>query len=160
MGILYGMQKIYRIKFAPEERLQLESLIQSTKPIAANKVTKARALLLADESEQGVAWSDPDIMAATGIAAATLSRLRQRTCEIGPLEALHRKLQNRPSRPRKLTGEVEAHAIAIACSEPPEGHKRWTMRLIAQELVELEVLESVSDEAVRLMLKRTRSNPG
>jgi hypothetical protein len=154
------MQKIYRIKLVPEERQQLEELTRSTKPVAANKVTKAHALLLADESDQGVAWSDPDIMAATGISAATLSRLRQRTCEVGPLEALHRKPQEIPSRPRRLTGEVEARASAIACSEPPEGHKRWTMQLIANELVNLEVIDSVSDEAVRLMLKKTRSSPG
>lgn len=154
------MQKIYRIKLAPEERQQLEEITRSTKPIAANKVTKARALLLADESVQGAAWSDPDIIAATGIASATLSRLRERTCEVGPIDALHRKPQALPSRPRRLTGEVEARAIAIACSEAPEGYKRWTMQLIANELVKLEVLDSVSDEAVRLMLKKTRLNPG
>lgn len=154
------MQKIYRIKLSSEERSELEALTRSTKKISANKVTKAHALLLADESPLGIAASDPEIIRTTGISSATLSRLRERTCEVGPLEALQRKPQDQPSRPRKLTGDVEARAIAIACSPAPEGQKRWTMQLIAKELVFLEVVDSVSPEAVRKMLKKTRSNPG
>jgi len=154
------MQKIYRIKLTSEERDQLEALSGSTKKIAAAKWVKARSLLLADESDRGPAWSDPAIVKATGIASPTLSRLRQRVCEVGPLEALQRRPQIRPSRQPKVTGEVDAHISRIACSEAPEGHKRWTLSLIADRLVELEILDSISREAVRQSLKKTSSNPG
>ena len=155
MGILYGMQKIYRIKLSSDERAQLEDLTQSKKKVAALKVIKARSLLLADESSQGTAWSDPQIMEASGIKSATLSRLRQRTCEVGPIDALERLPQQRPSRQRIVTGEVEARITAIACSEAPEGYKKWTLNLIAERLVELEVIDSISHESVRQSLKKT-----
>jgi len=154
------MQKIYRIKLTCDERAQLEALTHSTKKIAASKLIKARSLLLADESEQGPAWSDPDIIKATGIASATLSRLRQRVCEDGPIEALQRRPQTRPSREPKVTGEVDAHISAIACSQAPQGYKRWTLSLIAGRLVELKILDSISREAVRQSLKKTSSNLG
>jgi len=154
------MHKIYRIKLTHDERVELEALTRSTKKVAANKLTKARSLLLADESEEGPGWSDPDIVEATGIASATLSRLRQRVCEDGPLEALHRRPQQRPSRERKVTGEVDAHISRIACSEAPAGYKRWTLSLIAERIVELEILDSISREAVRQSLKKTSSSPG
>jgi|AP82_1055514.scaffolds.fasta_scaffold230988_1 hypothetical protein len=154
------MQKIYRIKLSREERNQLEALTHSSKKIAAKKLIKARSLLLADESEQGPAWSDPNIIEATGITPTTLSRLRQRVCEDGPFEALERRPQQRPSRERKVTGDVDARISAIACSEAPEGYKRWTLTLIADRIVELEILDSISYESVRQSLKKTLSNPG
>ena len=160
MGILYGMQKIYRIKLSAEERNQLEQLPNSRKKVAALKVTKARALLLADESEGGPALRDPDIINATGIKPATLSRLRQRVCEVGPIQALERKVQAQPSRKAKIDGEVEARLATIACSQAPEGRKRWTLRLMAERMVELEIVDSISHEAVRKALKKTTLNPG
>ena len=154
------MQKIYRIKLSAQERSELERFPNSRKKVAALKVTKARAILLADESEAGPALRDPDIMKATGIKPATLSRLRQRVCEVSPIEALERKAQARPSRKAKIDGEVEARLTTIACSQAPEGRKRWTLRLLAKRLVELELVDSISHEAVRQALKKTTSNPG
>ena len=124
------------------------------------KVTKARAILLADESDGGPGLRDPDIIKATGIKPATLSRLRQRVCEVGPIEALERKPQARPSRKPIIDGDLEARLTTIACSEAPEGRKRWTLRLLAERLVELEVVDSISHETVRQALKKTTSNPG
>jgi hypothetical protein len=158
MGILYGMQKRYRIKLSAEERKTLEALTLSGKKIAAKKVIKARALLLADES--GPALTDAQIVEATGIKPATLVRLRQRVCEVGPMEALERKAQEAPSRRKIVDGRLEAEITRIACSQAPEGRNRWTLRLIADKLVELEVLDSISHETVRAAMKKKTSNRG
>ena len=153
------MRKIYRIKLSPEERKQLNDLLKA-KSIAASKVIKARSLLLADESAKGPAYKDLEIMEATGIKPATLTRLRTRVCEVGPLEALERKKQQSPSRVSKITGEVEAKLSALACSEAPEEYQRWTLHLLADKLVELKVVDSISHEAVRTTLKKMRLNLG
>ena len=153
------MRKIYRLRLTQEERRSLESLTRSSK-IAALKVIKARALLLADESAEGNGWKDPKIIEATGIKPATLTRLRQRCCEIGPMEALERKRQRSPSKRRLLDGNGEAQLIAIACSEAPDGYSKWTLQLIADQLVALEVVEGISREAVRQALKKTNSSLG
>ena len=89
-----------------------------------------------------------------------MERLRQRFVEQGVEAALVRKKQDRPSRPRKLDGRAEARLIALACSAPPEGRAVWTMPLLADKLVELEVVDSISDETVRVALKKTRSSRG
>ncbi len=153
------MQKIYRIKLSSEERSELESL-SGKRNAAAHKVLKARALLLCDESESGDGLKDSEIVKTTGIAICTLRRLRQRCCEVGPMEALERKRQQSLSRPRKLDGEAQARLTTLACSEAPEGCKRWTLRLLADKLVELEVVDSISYETVRGELKKTSSSPG
>ena len=157
--VWYGVKKLYRIKLTKEERSELEQLINSSRKVAALKVTKARSLLLADESG-GSGLKDPEIIKATGIKESTLERLRKRVCEVGPLEALERKKRDKPPRESKITGEVEAKLIVLACSEAPEGCQRWTLQLLADKLVELKVLESISSEAVRTTLKKTRLNPG
>lgn len=154
------MEKIYRIKLSNQERTELEQLINSPRKVAALKVTKARSVILADESEQGAALSDHEIMKATGIKSATLSRLRRRVCEVGPMEALERIKQTTVSRKKIVDGEVEAKLTQIACSEAPDGRKRWTLRLLADRLVELEIVESISHETVRDALKKTNSNLG
>jgi hypothetical protein len=154
------MQKIYRIKLSPEERDDLISLTTSSKRVSAKKVIKARALLLADESEAGPANTDAQIMQATGMKPATLVRLRQRVCEVGPVEALERKAQASPSRMKIVDGEVEAQITRIACSQAPDGRKRWTLRLIAGKLVELEVVGAISHETVRASMKKKTSNRG
>ncbi|MDH3771676.1 MAG: helix-turn-helix domain-containing protein [Nitrospirota bacterium] len=153
------MRKIYRIKLSSEERKQLNSLLKA-RSIAANKVIKARSLLLADESDKGSAYTDLEIMEATGIKPATLTRLRTRVCEVGPLEALERKKQENPSRVSKITGEVEAKLTALACSGAPKGYQRWTLHLLAVKLVKLEVVDSISHEAVRTTLKKMKLNLG
>lgn len=148
------MRKRYRFKLTLDERQSLETLTRKGK-IAALKVTKARSLLLADESEAGNGWSDSKIAEATGIKPATLARLRKRCYDEGPIKALGRKPQTRPSKRRRLDGEGEAQLIAIACSDAPEGHAKWTLQLLADRLVELEVVETISDETVRKTLKKT-----
>lgn len=153
------MRKIYRIKLSVEERSELLALSRK-RNAAAHKVLKARALLLCDESEEGEGLKDPEIIARTGIAKATLGRLRQRCCEVGPLEALERKKQEAASRPRKLDGEGQARLTALACSDPPEGCARWTLSLLADGLVELEVVDSISRETIRSELKKTSSSRG
>jgi hypothetical protein len=153
------MRKLYRILLSPEERCELEKLGRK-RNAAAHKVLKARALLLCDESGAGEALTDGEITRRLGIAPATLERLRRRCCESGPSEALERKKQERPSRSRKIDGAAEARLVTLACSEPPQGSKRWTLRLLAERLVELEVVDAVSYETVRGALKKTRSSPG
>lgn len=151
------MRKLYRIKLSAGERRQLEKLARS-QTAAAQKVVKAKALLLSDESRKGPGLRAPEVIAKTGIKPATLERLRKRCCEVGPLEALERKAQE--NRARKFTGEEQARLTALACSEPPEGHAGWTLRLLADKLVELEVFDAISHEAVRAQLKKTNLNLG
>ncbi len=153
------MRKIYRIKLSAEERSELLALTRK-RNAAAHKVLKARALLLCDESEDGEGAKDPEIIEKTGIAKATLQRLRQRCCEVGPVDALERKKQEVVSRPRKLDGEGQARLTALACSDPPEGCARWTLSLLSEQLVELEVVDSISRETVRAELKKTSSSRG
>jgi len=153
------MRKIYRIKLSLEERSELEFL-SGKRNVAAHKVLKARALLLCDESKDGEGLKDPEIIEETGITRTTLARLRQRCCEVGPLEALERKQQQGVSRARKLDGEGQARLTTLACSSAPEGCKRWTLRLLSDKLVELEVVGEISHETVRAELKKTPSSPG
>lgn len=146
------MRKIHRFTLSAEERLALEMLTRKGK-VAATKVVKARALLLADESAEGNGWKDSQIIEAVGIKPATLERLRRRCCEEGPLEALERMPLSSP-RKRLVDGDVEARLVATACSEAPAGHASWTLRLLADRLVELEVVGSISTETVRKALKK------
>lgn len=145
------MRKVYRIKLSAEERESLTKLSRR-QTAAAQKVMKARALLLSDESPEGPGLKDPEIMVKTGIKRAALERLRKRCCEMGPLECMERKVQQ--NRARKFTGEVEAQLVKLACSEPPQGCARWTLQLLADKLIELEVVDYITDEAVRRQLKK------
>jgi hypothetical protein len=154
------MQKIYRIKLSPEERSELTELTRSGKRTSAKKVIKAQALLLADESGEGPGYTDPQIIEATGMSPATLVRLRQRVCEVGPAEALERKVQASPSRKKIIDGEAEAQLTQLACSQAPDGRKAWTLRLLADKLVELEIVDSISHETVRGAMKKKPSSRG
>ena len=154
------MEKVYRIKLSTRERQSLTELTTSSKRICAKKVIKARALLLADESEPGQGCTDEQIMQASGMKPATLVRLRRRACEVGPMDALDRKRQVTASREKIVDGEVEAKLTQIACSQAPDGRKRWTLRLLAGRLVELEIVESISYETVRGALKKMSLSPG
>ena len=151
--------KKYKVTLTDEERQQLSSLIATGKA-AARKLAHARVLLHADAAPGGPAWTDERIAEAVAVGRATVERLRQRFVEYGLEAALTRKKQDRPSRERKLDGRGEARLIALACSAPPDGRKEWTMKLLADRLVELEVVDSVSDETVRRALKKTRSSRG
>jgi len=151
--------KKYRVTLTTEERQHLSELIAIGKA-AALKLAHARVLLKADSAPGGPAWTDPRIAEAVEMSVATVERVRQRFVERGLEAALGRKRQDRPSRTRKLDGRAEARLIALACSAPPEGRAEWTMRLLADRLVELEIVDAVSDETVRRSLKKTRSSRG
>jgi transposase len=122
---------------------------------AARKLTHARMLLLADESESGPDWTDERIAEGLGVSARSMERIRKRFVEEGLESALARKKQCRPSKERLLDGAKEAKLIALCCSKPPEGRRRWTLRLLSDRLVELDVVESISYETVRQTLKKT-----
>ena len=146
--------KKYLVTLTPEERDWLTGLVSAGKRSALT-ITRARILLKADQADGGPAWEDAAIAGALDCSARTVERVRQRFVERGPEQALGRKPQDRPSRERKFDGAAEARLIALACSAPPEGRACWTMKLLADRLVELEVFDSVSDETVRRVLKKT-----
>lgn len=151
--------KKYKVTMTAEERDFLQKLIAAGKA-AATKLTHARILLKADAAPGGPAWTDARIAEALDVHVNTVERLRERFVEQGLAAALGRKRQDRPSRERTLDGKAEAHLIALACSEPPQGRARWTLRLLADKLVELEIVDTVSTETVRRVLKKTNSSRG
>jgi hypothetical protein len=151
--------KIHRIKLSKFEREELEA-IRDQKRGKNAKTMPAVALLLSDEGIHGPTLKDSEIHEITGIAIRTIERLRERCCEVGPLEALQRKPRITPGREIRITGEVEARITQLACSKPPAGHARWTLRLIASHLVELEVIDSISHQSVGMVLKKVNSNRG
>jgi transposase len=144
--------KKYIVTLTDEERASLTELVRTGKA-AAYKITHARVLLKADASPGGPAWTDGAIADALDVSRATVERLRERFVEEGLDAALVRK-QGRASRERIFDGAAEARLIALACSQPPAGRASWTLRLLADKLVELEVVDSVSHETVRQILKK------
>lgn len=152
------MQKRYRVTLTERERQDLTKLVSSGRG-AAKKLRRARLLLLADEAEGGVAKSDSEIVDALGCGRATVERVRQQFVE----EGLEHALQPPPRRrvyQRLLDGKAEAHLVALACSAPPEGRARWTLRLLSDRMVELEHVEAISHETVRRTLKKTSLSRG
>jgi transposase len=151
--------KKYRVTLTADERHHLTILIAAGKA-AAQKLAHARILLKADQADGGPGWTDARIAEAVEVSTDTVGRVRQRFVEDGLGAALDRKKQARPSRERKLDGRAEARLIALACSAPPGGRKRWTLTLLADRLVELAVVDSVGRETVRQTLQKTRSSRG
>ena len=147
------MKKKYRVRLSKEERAGLESLVKKGKASASKRI-HAQIILKADEGEFGEGWKDEEIAKALDVSARMAERLRERLVTEGLESALNRKPVDR-SGYRKLNGEQEAHVIALACSEPPAGRARWTLRLLADRLVELEYVDAVSYETVRRVLKKT-----
>ena len=147
------MAKRYRVTLTAEERGDLERMISRGKA-DARKLAHARVLPQADEAEGGPARVDEGIAAAVQVSVRTIGRARQRFVEQG-LEAA---LLAKPSRrvyARKLDGAQEAHLLALACARPPEGKARWTLRLLAERMVALEHVDTLSHETVRQTLKKT-----
>src|SRR3954470_6156676 len=144
--------KRYKVTLDADERQYLHDLIAAGKA-AARKLTHGRILLKADAAEGGPAWPDWRIADALEVSVATVERVRQRFVEQGFDAALDRKPRERPAREIKLDGRAEARLIALACSASPEGRATWTMKLLADKLVELEVVDSISGEMVRLALR-------
>lgn len=152
------MEKRFRVTLSEDERGGLEKLV-STGKAAAKKLVRARILLLANEGTDGSAFADAEIVAALGCGRATVERVRKQFVEEGPEATLSRKPNTRV-RARRLDGTAEAHLIALTCSPAPAGRAKWTLRLLADRMVTLEHVESLSHETVRRTLKKTRSSRG
>jgi hypothetical protein len=146
--------KRHVVTLVPDERVQLETLTRSGKR-SARTITRARVLLLADQGEDGPAWEDSRVAEALGCGARTVERVRERFVTEGLDAALTAKARAHPPRERVFDGAAEARLIALACSATPDGRKAWTLRMLADKLVELEVVEAVSHETVRRTLKKT-----
>ena len=151
-------RKKYHVTLTEEEHSYLISLVSSGRN-AARKITNARILLQSDGSPAGPGLKDREIHDSLGIAISTIERVRQRFVEEGLEAALNPKPSSRKY-PRIIDGDVEAHLTAIACSEPPEDRGRWTMQLLADELVALQIVPAVSDTTVQRALKKTFLSPG
>lgn len=152
------MNKKYIVQLTPDQRATLEQLTR-TGTMTAAKQRHARILLKADAGPEGPAWEDAAIAAAVEVSIPTVERVRRQFVTVGLDAALQRKPTTRPSQ-RKLDGAQEAQLIAIACSPPPEGAERWTLALLADKLVELNVVESIARYTVRVALKKTSLSRG
>ena len=151
--------KRYPVILEPEQRESLMDLISSGKE-SARKLTRARILLKADESQMGPAYADKQIREALEVSLPTIERTRKTLVSLEGLSAaLHPKERSR-SRPKKFDGEKEAHLIALVCSDPPAGSACWTLRLLAEKMVELKHFSSISHECIRQVLKKTNFTLG
>jgi transposase len=150
------MYKKYVVHLTEEKRSQLETLARSGRA-HARKLLYARILLKAD-ADGPDRWTDERIADALEVSTATAARERRRFCEEGLEVAL---MPRKPGRPRRrvLDGRAEAHLVALSCSDPPEGRERWSLRLLADRMVELGHADELSYETVRRTLKKTRSSP-
>jgi transposase len=147
--------KKYIVRLSREERKSLKSLVSSGKG-PARMFTRARILLKADVGESGPGWPDEKIAEALDVTIQTIERVRKQLVEEGLEAVLSRRTYVQKVSRKKLDGDAEAHLIALACSETPEGYTRWSLRLLADRMVELGYVESISHEAVRRVLKKTR----
>jgi transposase len=150
--------KRYVVTLSDEERRRLTTLIGAGKH-PARQLTKARILLKADASEAGEGWSDSQIAAALDTSIDTVARTRQQLVEEGFEDVLTRKHSPASARPRIFDGAAEAKLIALACSTPPKGRKRWTLQLLEEQVVALSIVERASDNTIGRTLKKTRSSP-
>jgi hypothetical protein len=148
--------KRYVVKLSDEERERLDALTRMGKH-PARLLTKARILLKADASEAGEGWSDSRIAEALDTSTDTVARTRQQLVEEGFEAVLVRKHSPASARPRIFDGASEAKLIALACSPPPKGRKRWTLQLLEEAVVELNIVERASDNTIGRTLKKTRS---
>ena len=152
------MEKRYRVSLTVAERDELQKMVSVGKS-AAQKLVRARILLLADQANGGPSKSDPEVIDSLGCSRSSVERTRKRFVEEGFEASLCPKPSQRVYE-RKLDGKAEAHLIALACGAPPEGRSRWTLRLLSDEMVVLEHVESLSHETVRRVLKKTSSSLG
>ena len=148
----------YVVKLSTQERGQLEALISSGKR-SAQLITKARILLKADTSEAGDNWTDREIATALDVSINTVANTRRQLVEEGLEATLLRKYNPNSARPRIFDGASEAKLIALACSPAPEGFARWSLRLLEEKVVELNIVEKASDNTIGRVLKKTLSNP-
>jgi transposase len=149
--------KKYRVHLSQEERTYLQTLIE-VRSSKSQQVKRAYVLLAADEQgDKG--WKDEQIQQTYGLSRASIERLRERFVMEGFQQALAGK-KREVFKEKVFTGEVEAKLIALRCSDSPKGYNRWTLQLLADEMVRLEYVEHISDESVRQILKKTCSSPG
>jgi hypothetical protein len=151
------MKPRYRVTLTVEEREELETLTKTVKT-NAKQFLYARALLLCDTGPKGTGWSVADTSAAMGVTPRTIEHLKKRFVERGLSAALERRQSEKPPREVTFDGAFEAHLIALACSEAPQGRRRWTVRLLAEKAVELSLASSVSHMTVQRILKKTNLN--
>ena len=149
--------KKYIVRLSTEERQQLETVIRKGKG-PARRLLKARVLLKADVSDAGPGWSDSRIIAALDTSPSMLYRVRKQLLEEGFEAVLSRKQRATPAVARIFDGEKEARLIALACSKPPKGRARWTLRLLENKVVELGIVDRVSDTTIHRTLKKTVSS--
>ena len=150
--------KKYVVKLSAVERERLEALVRAGKS-PAQLLTRARILLKADASEAGEGWSDSAISEALDTSVNNIGRLRRQLVEEGFEATLSRKYNPNSARPRIFDGATEAKLIALTCSPAPEGFARWSLRLLEEKVVELNIVEKASDNTIGRTLKKTRSNP-
>ena len=150
------MNKKYRVTLTTAERQELDGLLARGKA-DVRRLKHAQILLKADQAEAGPAWPDARIAEALDAGITTVERVRQRFVEEGLASALSPYRGGKRIYSRKLDGAQEAHLVALACSKPPEGRGRWTLRLLARRMVELAYVDSVSYETVRQTLKKERA---
>ena len=150
--------KRYVVRLSANEREQLGALIRKGKS-PARRLLKARILLKADISEAGEGWSDSRIIKALETSVSMVYRVRKQLAEEGFEAVLSRKQRATPAVPAIFDGEKEAKLIALACSKPPKGRTRWTLRLLENKVVELGIVDRASDSTIGRTLKKTVSNP-
>jgi transposase len=148
------MSPRYRVTLTEQERKELEALTRCGKT-RAKKFIHARALLLCDAGAQGPGWTVADTAAALGVTSRTIEHLKKRFVEEGFEAALQRKPREKPPREVRFDGAFEARLISLACSDAPEGRRRWTVRLLAEKVVELNIAPYVSHMTVQRVLKKT-----
>lgn len=151
------MAKRYRIELSAQERSELESLTRRDR-VGAKKFVHARTLLLCDSGREGPAWTSARIAEALGITSRTIENTKRRLVEAGMQSALERKKREVPPVKSIFDGEKEARLLALACSSPPAGRRRWTVRLLAEELVRLDIFEKISKSSVQNALKKMNLN--
>ena len=152
------VRRKYTVQLTAEDRAELTGLVRRGRH-AARTLSHARVLFQTDSGSQGPAWTDEQIRAALGVGGSTVARIQRAFVERGMDGALHRKPPAVP-KAKKLDGYAEAHLIALHCSPPPEGQKRWTLELLTEHFVALAVSPPVLDETVRRTLKQTASSRG
>jgi len=162
MGAIMASKEIsvkkYVVRLSGEEREQLETLLRKGKS-PARRLLKARILLKADVSEGDAGWSDSRIIRALETNMSMVYRVRQQLVEAGLEAVLSRKQRATPPVARIFDGEKEAKLIALACSKPPKGRVRWTLRMLEKKVVELEIVDRASDSTIGRVLKKTFSSP-
>jgi transposase len=150
--------KKYVVRLSGEERERLEALLRKGKS-PAQRMLKARILLKADVSDAGEGWSDSRIIKALDTSVSMVYRVRKQLAEEGFEAVLSRKQRATPAVARIFDGEKEAKLIALACSKPPKGRARWTLRLLEKKVVELHIVDRASDSTIGRALKKTFSSP-